>query len=86
MAPCRCFENHVHFNVSFVVLADRVDVAFPGCQANNVFHILSELSTLSGTRDEFSEGRCRAGASRYLHVPQKHAHSYIHTRKDRHFY
>lgn len=62
--------------MSLVVTVDRVDVAFPGCQAHNGFHILNWLSTLSKTRDELSEGRCGTGSLRYPHV---HAHSYTHT-------
>lgn len=85
----RCFENHIHLNVSLVVNVERVNMAFPGCQANNVFHILSKLSSLCKTHDELSEGRCRTGALKSLHLHTQtctHAHTCTLTCKCRHVY
>ena len=90
MAPCRCFENQVPFNVSRGVIVDRIDVAFPGCQAHSGFHILNPLSTLCKTRDELSEGRHRTGSLRNLPIhththtlslslSQTHTHTHTHT-------
>ena len=66
--------------MSLVVIVDTVDGTFPGCQANNVYHILNQLSTLSKTHNERSAGRGRAGSLRCVHTPTlTQAHTQIQT-------